>query len=35
VNNALPDEYEEFNDLENAINALVTEYQEALEELED
>jgi hypothetical protein len=35
INESLPDEYEEFSDLENAIKSLVTEYQEALEELED
>ena len=35
ANEALPDEYEEYADLENAIQALATEFLEALEELED
>ena len=35
VNGVLPDIYEEFSYLENAVEALIEEYQEAVEEEED
>jgi hypothetical protein len=35
INEALPDEYDEFTDLGEAVDALITDYSEAIEEAED